>query len=194
MNFLAHLYLSGDDDELKIGNFIGDSVKGRDLSEYSPRVQDGIRLHRGIDRYTDTHHIVMNSKLRLRPKYHKYAPVIVDMFYDHFLASLWPDYSNVPLEAYIQSCHDLLIAQKDMMPKRAQYMLSYMIEDQWLLGYRELSGLDRSLTAMSERSSFKSNMEQATADLEQHYKLYKQEFQSFFPDLESFAKNFHTLA
>ncbi|MBL4754323.1 MAG: DUF479 domain-containing protein [Flavobacteriales bacterium] len=190
MNFLAHLYLSGNDDELKIGNFIGDAVKGRDLSEYSPRVQDGIRLHRGIDRYTDTHPIVLKSKLRLRPKYHKYAPVIVDMFYDHFLASLWADYSKVPLEAFIHSCHDLLNSQKDMMPNHAQYILPYMIEGQWLLGYRELSGLDCSLTGMSERSSFKSNMEHATADLEKDYESYRQEFQSFFPDLEKFVRTF----
>ena len=87
MNYLAHLYLSGNDDELKLGNFIGDSVRGSDLSMYPPRVQDGIILHRGIDRYTDSHHVVMKSKLRLRPKYHKYAPVIVDMFYDHFLGA-----------------------------------------------------------------------------------------------------------
>ena len=190
MNFLAHLLLSGDDDELKIGNFIGDSVRGSDLSIYPTRVQDGIRLHRGIDRYTDTHHIVMNSKVRLRPKYHKYAPVIVDMYYDHFLASLWTDYSNISLEQFVQESHELLNAKIDVMPERAQYMLPFMIEGNWLLGYRDLSGLDRSLTGLSERSTFKSNMENATEDLKQDYKQYKGEFQEFFPDLINFVRTF----
>ena len=187
MNFLAHLFLSGGDDELKVGNFIGDSVKGRDLSAYPARVQDGIRLHRSIDRYTDTHHIVMNSKLRLRPKYHKYAPVIIDMFYDHFLASLWGDYSKITLEQFIQESYDLLNSKIDIMPERTQFMLPYMIKGNWLLGYRELTGLDRSLTGMSKRSKFKSNMEHAVADLEQDYEKYKQEFQAFFPDIIGFV-------
>lgn len=190
MNFLAHLFLSGDDDELKVGNFIGDSVKGRDLSAYPTRVQDGIRLHRNIDSYTDTHHIVMKSKLRLRPKYHKYAPVIIDMFYDHFLASLWRDYSKITLEQFIQESYDLLNSKIDIMPERTQFMLPYMIKGNWLLGYKDLVGLDRSLTGMSKRSSFKSNMENATGDLEQDYEMYKQEFQAFFPDLIAFSNPF----
>lgn len=190
MNYLAHLYLSGDDEELKLGNFIGDSVKGSDLSRFPPRVQDGIRLHRGIDLYTDSHHIVMKSKLRLRPSYRKYAPVIVDMFYDHFLASLWVDYSHKTLEEFILESHDLLNSQINTMPERAQYMLPYMIKGQWLLRYKELSGLNRSLTGMAERSRFISNMENATGDLEQDYDLYKQEFQAFFPDLQAFSKAF----
>lgn len=188
MNYLAHLLLSGDDDELKLGNFIGDSVKGNNLSNYPARVQEGIRLHRGIDHYTDSHHIVMKSKLRLRPKYHKYAPVIVDMFYDHLLACLWEDYSNISLEQFIQESYTLLNNNIDIMPERAQIMLPYMIEGNWLLGYRKLTGLNRSLTGMSKRSVFKSNMEYATTDLKQEYKIYQREFQAFFPDLEVFVK------
>ena len=190
MNYLAHLYLSGNDDELKLGNFIGDSVRGSDLSMYPPRVQDGIILHRGIDRYTDSHHVVMKSKLRLRPKYHKYAPVIVDMFYDHFLASLWGDYSDTALEDFVDECHKMLNDKIDIMPDRAQFILPHMIAGRWLLRYRELEGLNQSLTGMAERSSFKSNMEYATNDLEQDYQLYKEEFQEFFPDLKKFVKTF----
>ncbi|MBL4734037.1 MAG: DUF479 domain-containing protein [Flavobacteriales bacterium] len=189
MNYLAHLFLSGEDVELMFGNFIGDSVKGGNLSQYSSRVQDGIRLHRAIDQYTDAHHVVMKSKERLRPKYHKYAPVIVDMFYDHFLASLWEDYSEIALDRYIQNCYDLLLARIDSMPKRAQFMLPYMIDGNWLLNYKDLEGLNRALTGLAERSSFKSNMEHATADLERDYGLYKEEFSKFLPDLMGFVKN-----
>jgi len=191
MNFLAHLFLSGNDDELKIGNFIGDFVKGRDLSAYPARVQDGIRLHRSIDEYTDSHPMVMNSKVRLRPSYHKYSPVIVDMFYDHFLASLWDNYSQMPVEEFIEETHKLLSSRINIMPERSRFMLPYMINGNWLLGYRELSGLQRSLAGMSKRSRFQSNMEYATTDLEQDYEKYKLEFQAFFPELIKFVRSYN---
>ncbi|MEQ8424061.1 MAG: DUF479 domain-containing protein, partial [Cyclobacteriaceae bacterium] len=90
MNFLAHIYLSGDNAQLMIGNFIGDFVKGKNLSaRYNPDVVLGIELHRAIDEYTDSHDVVQKSKVRLRPKYRHYSGVIVDMFYDHFLAKNW---------------------------------------------------------------------------------------------------------
>ena len=88
MNFLAHIYLSGDDDELKIGNFIADSVKGKKFSQFPDQVQKGITLHRKIDSYTDSHPIVRESVLRLFPKYGHYSSVIVDILYDHFFSSL----------------------------------------------------------------------------------------------------------
>ncbi len=89
MNFLAHIYLSGNQERVMIGNFIGDFVKGKAWEEFDSAIQRGILLHREIDRYTDDHEVVIKTKERLRPKYHHYAPVISDVFYDHFLASLW---------------------------------------------------------------------------------------------------------
>ena len=95
MNFLAHLYLSGNDPLVRLGNFIGDFVKGRDLADrYEPAIVKGIELHRAIDEFTDQHAIVKQSKMRLRPKYRHYAPVIVDIFYDHFLAAGWDNHSE----------------------------------------------------------------------------------------------------
>ena len=90
MNFLAHIYLSGDDPNIQLGNFIGDFVKGRNLVEqFGHEIAKGIELHRAIDEFTDKHPIVKLSKVRLREKYRHYAPVIVDIFYDHYLAKNW---------------------------------------------------------------------------------------------------------
>src|SRR5436190_842749 len=87
MNFLAHLYLSGDDADVMTGNFIGDFVRGRNLAEqFGEKIARGIELHRAIDAFTDHHSVVKQSKTRLRPKYGHYSGVIVDIFYDHFLA------------------------------------------------------------------------------------------------------------
>src|SRR5688572_23493915 len=100
MNFLAHLYLSGDFDELMIGNFMADFVKGKPSPSIHPQIVKGIELHRQIDTYTDTHPIVKASKVRLQPTYRKYAGVIVDMYYDHFLAIHWQKYSSVSLHEF----------------------------------------------------------------------------------------------
>src|SRR4051812_44429809 len=109
MNFLAHLYLSGDNDYVKLGNFIGDFVKGRNLNEQFPSgIARGIRLHRAIDEFTDSHPIVKKSKDRLRPAYRHYAPVIVDVFYDHFLARNWTRYSDTALADYAEQTYDLV--------------------------------------------------------------------------------------
>ena len=109
MNFLAHLYLSGNNKEVILGNFIADAVKGKELNRYKEQVQVGIRLHRAIDTYTDKHPVVEKSKERLRGKYHKYAGVIVDMFYDHFLAANWNEYSNEPLNKFTSNAYRILI-------------------------------------------------------------------------------------
>ena len=97
MNFLAHLYLSGDNEDLIIGNFIADMVKGRQIENFQEEVVKGIELHRKIDYFTDNHAIVDQSKRRLRNKYRLYSGVIVDMFYDHYLAANWSEYSRIPL-------------------------------------------------------------------------------------------------
>ena len=105
MNFLAHLYLSGDNEQIIVGNFIGDFVKGRNaLQTFDPTIALGIELHRAIDQFTDTHPVVRSSKDRLRPKYRHYAGVIVDIFYDHFLARKWNDYHKTPLPEFAQRC------------------------------------------------------------------------------------------
>lgn len=96
MNYLAHIYLSGEDDQLKIGNFIADSVKGRKFIGFPHQVKNGIILHRAIDTYTDSHPVVKKSVHRLFPVYSHYSAVIVDILYDHFLAANWHEYSKTP--------------------------------------------------------------------------------------------------
>ena len=98
MNYLAHIYLSGENDMLKIGNFIADSVKGKKYLDYPVSIQQGITLHRNIDEFTDSHPIVHQSVHRLFDKYSHYSTVIVDILYDHFLAANWQDFHETKLE------------------------------------------------------------------------------------------------
>ncbi|WP_108868193.1 ACP phosphodiesterase [Aquimarina aquimarini] len=189
MNFLAHIYLSGEDSQLKIGNFIADSVKGKKYLEYPTRMQQGILLHRKIDFYTDTHSIVKKSVSRLFPKYRHYSTVIVDILYDHFLAANWSEYSNIPLDEYVTDFYDLLHKNYELLPKPIQRFLPYMVEENWLLSYATVQGIGSVLYRMNKRTKNKSGMNLAIIELEQYYTDFENEFRSFFEELELYTKN-----
>jgi acyl carrier protein phosphodiesterase len=191
MNFLAHLYLSGNDPEITIGNFIGDFVKGKQLdNRFSKGVQMGIELHRHIDSFTDSHDIVGFSKKRLWPKYRHYAGVIVDIYYDHFLAKQWDLYHSELLPDFADKCYALLQSNVDSLPEEVKFMLPYMIKGNWLVNYSRLEGIHRALSGMARRTTFVSKMEEAVQDLEKDYKSYNNEFDEFFPSLVKHADFF----
>lgn len=190
MNFLAHLYLSGKSDELRIGNFIGDAVKGNMVAEFPSVIQHGIRLHRAIDSYTDTHPKVLESARRLYPYYHKYAGVIVDIYYDHFLAKYWHEFSDVELSAFAEEIYGLMTQNTHALPLRSKQMLPYMIKHNWLESYAQLEGVNRVLHGMSTRTKFNSGMETAGRELEEFYASFEEEFRSFFPDVIKHSEEF----
>ncbi len=184
MNFLAHLYLSGDNPKVKIGNFIGDFVKGKNLTErFEKDIVKGIALHREIDWYTDTHPVVKQSKDRLRPKYRHYSGVITDIFYDHFLAKNWSKYSNMLLPDFAEECYTVIQQSESVLPEEAKYMLPYMVKGNWLVNYSRLEGIQRALSGMARRTRFESKMEESVSDLENNYGGFQNEFEIFFPDL-----------
>lgn len=187
MNFLAHLYLSGNDDDLIVGNFIADMVKGQQINGYDPGVIQGIRLHRKIDQFTDKHPVFLQSKARLRTKYRLYAGVIVDMYYDHFLARYWPEYSQYLLSEYVARTYALLQKNIDMLPPRAKFILPFMVDNNWLVNYADLSSLGKNFGGMARRTPFDSGMEEAVIDLKSNYQIYEAEFRMFFPELTDFV-------
>ncbi len=191
MNFLAHLYLSGNDEEIMVGNFMGDFVRGRNIYNQFPKhVALGIELHREIDEFTDNHAVVLESKIRLRPKYRHYAPVIVDMFYDHFLARNWFRYRAVPLPDYAQFCYRVLQKFEPILPAQVKYLLPYMVEGNWLLNYSKPEGIHRALSGMARRTPYDSKMDEAIHDLKAHYTDFEDEFLRFFPDLVEMSEQF----
>ncbi|WP_262732899.1 acyl carrier protein phosphodiesterase [Gaetbulibacter sp. NE] len=188
MNFLAHIYLSGDNEFVTIGNFIADGIRGKSYKKFPIDVQIGILLHREIDTYTDAHPIVRQSTKRLHKNYSHYSGVIVDILYDHFLAKNWKDYSNVPLEVYVEQFYDSLEANFEMLPNRTQRMLPHMIADNWLLSYAKIEGIQRVLDGMNRRTKNVSGMNTATNELKQYYTEFESEFTSFFEELRAFTK------
>lgn len=191
MNFLAHLYLSGNRDGIMVGNFIGDFVRGRNLHEqFDAEIARGIELHRSIDEFTDHHPVVLESKKRLRPKYRHYAPVIVDVFYDHFLASRWHEYHPLPLPEFAASAYRILKSHEAHLPDRVLSMLPYMIKGNWLVGYSYIEGIHQSLSGMAQRTPYDSKMNEASQDLRDYYDDFGDEFSRFFPDLKKLCADF----
>lgn len=188
MNFLAHIYLSFGDTEITLGNFIADSIRGNKFKHLPPRVQQGIKLHRHIDTYTDSHSIPKISSKRLHVNYSHYSRVIVDIFYDHFLAKNWSIYSDIPLDVFVENFYDLLKDNYPMLPDGVQRMMPYMISDNWLYSYSKMDGIARVLNGMNRRTQNKSKMNFAILDLEEHYTDFEKEFTLFFDELIIFSK------
>jgi acyl carrier protein phosphodiesterase len=187
MNFLAHIYLSGNNDLLKIGNFIADSIRGNKYSNYPLEIQRGIILHRHIDTFTDSHPIVKISKKRLHKNYGHYSGVIMDIFYDHFLAKNWLDYSTTPLHLYVAQFYELLKNEFEVLPKPVQNMYPYMVKDNWLNSYATIEGITKVLEGMNRRTKNKSKMNLAVNELQEFYQEFEKEFTDFFTELILFV-------
>jgi acyl carrier protein phosphodiesterase len=184
MNFLAHIYLSGDNDLIKIGNLMADGIRGKQFESYPLEIQKGIILHRFIDTYTDAHLVFRQSTKRLHEKYHHYAGVIVDVFYDHFLAKNWNHYSDEKLELYVARFYQSLQDNYEFLSERTKGMMPYMINQNWLVSYQTTEGINKILTQMDSRTKNESKMRFATHELIEYYTDFEQEFTTFFEDLK----------
>ncbi len=189
MNFLAHIYLSGEDEGITIGNFIADGIKGKQYKKYPLQIQKGILLHRGIDSFTDQHPTVRQSTKRLHENYGHYSGVIVDILYDHFLAKNWKNYHSQPLDEYVGEFYEMLRKYFEILPTRIQRMMPYMIADNWLLSYATVEGISNILTQMNRRTKERSKMNLAVIELEQYYTEFETEFTCFFEELKTFSEN-----
>lgn len=190
MNYLAHIYLSEENEGITIGNFIADGIKGKKYLKFPEEIQKGIILHRAIDSFTDQHPIVKKSTKRLHKNYGHYSGVIVDILYDHFLAKNWKRYSDTPLEEYIDTFYTLLRSNIEILPMRIQKMMPYMISDNWLLSYASLKGISKILYQMNYyRTKQKSKMNFAILELEKYYDEFESEFTSFFEELRTFSQH-----
>lgn len=187
MNFLAHLYLSNNHTNILIGNFIADHIQGNHFTHFHPEIQQGIVLHRHIDTFTDSHKTVRKSKRRLNARYGHYKGVIIDIFYDHYLAKNWPIYSDVPLDVFAQNVYQILDNRKEQLPKKTQELLPFMIKHNWLYNYQFLDEIQQVLNGVNRRTQQKSQMHLALEDLKLHYKEFEEDFTIFFEDLRNFS-------
>jgi acyl carrier protein phosphodiesterase len=188
VNFLAHAYLSGGEKDLIIGNFIADSVKGKDYSMYREGIVKGILLHRKIDSFTDQHPIVFQTKIILRPYFGKYSSVVSDIYFDHFLALYWNEFSSEPLLGFTEYVYRIIKEELSVLPKDVQYYFPYMVKNNWLYNYQTFYGMERVFEGMSRRAKFDSNMEKGVEVLKENYIFFEEKFRQFFPLLNEYVQ------
>ena len=186
MNYLAHAFLSGDDDLVLVGNMMGDAIKGNTfLNSYPIKVCDGILLHRFIDDFMDTHALTKVGKKRIWENYGHYSGVVMDMYYDHFLAINWDTYSDIPLKQYAQQIYARMEAHWHLLPEETKHIMDHMIAHDWLANYVDLASMERAFKGLSRRTKFISNMENAVADLYLHFDDFEEEFSQFFAEIRT---------
>jgi len=183
MNFLAHIYLSGNNQQIMLGNFIADYVKGNQYEKYAPEVQKGILLHRKIDGFTDKHPIVKQSAQRFKESYGRYSSVVIDVVYDHYLANAWQNYSSVPLGEFVSKTHHYLMKNYFMLPARVKGFLPFLIKSRRLENYKNLQDIERSLAIMAKNTSLPDKSEEAIEVMSNYYPLFEDEFALFFNEI-----------
>lgn len=188
MNFLAHIYLSGNHEEILVGNFIGDYVKGKKYLNYPEEVSRGIMLHRKIDEYTDKHPVTRLSRNHIIEYYRKYSGIVIDILYDYLLASNWDIYCNVPLPHYVNKVFSLLKKHYELFPPGIKNWFPNFIRNNWLMSYSTLGGIETVLHRMSSRTSLPEYTDEAMTIFEKNLDEFNQEFNEFFPDIKEFVR------
>ena len=189
MNYLAHAYLSGENDNVKVGNFLGDWVKGSDYLNYSEEIRIGIMLHRNIDTFTDSHPIVYTGASRFKTRYFRYSGIIIDILYDHYLSYNWKDFSSLPLRDYVNRLHNVMLNNFGIFPLRLQNYLPGFMNERWIERYATLDGIKEVLDAMSKRTSLPNETEFAISVMESYYDDFRHEFFDFFSQIIEFVES-----
>ncbi len=190
MNYLAHAYLADTADEFMVGNLIADFVKGRVGGRYGRDIADGIAFHRKIDVFADGHAMTADSRRLFRPDRRRYAGIILDICYDHFLSRHWTSYADIELAEFVSRVYALLQSHIDLLPERFRQVFPRMLAQNWLGNYGTLQGIERTLSRMSRRLSGDIRLDDAMPDITTHYGALETNFCAFFPDLIEFARNY----
>lgn len=187
MNWLAHLHLASLGKVDLAASLLPDIINTRHLTHFTLEQQRAIRLHQAIDRFTDSHSLVLASKRLLAPTYTRFAGVLVDIFYDYCLSIMWEKHNQLPLEIFINKAHMALQQQLPNLPMHSQVVLQHLIEQNWLSSYQTHTGIEQTLKRMSARLNSRSNLAPAVALLQQYETCFKQNFAEFYPQLKQFV-------
>lgn len=189
MNYLAHFYLSFDEPQLLVGQFMGDYIKGSKYTVYPQRIQDGILLHRFIDHITDHSHHTESMRGLLRGHLGRYSGIALDVYYDHFLAVNWNTFHKKSLEEFIQWVYSELHEDNPFLNEEMNYILGYMKKYDWLGRYKNVSGIEKTLLEMSRRMPAHNTLSKAPEVLKDNYTALEKSFFMYFPELIAASKH-----
>lgn len=194
MNYLAHILLAHKTGTSKTGNFLGDFVRGNvQSSGLPPDIQLGIMLHRKIDSFTDAHPITRNSRNCINATRRRFAGIIIDLAYDHFLARHWHAYCDVSIDELTDQFYFELANHQPHLPESSQTMVSHLLENRWLTEYQTMDGISRGLNGIARRYQNKFNrkipLTRASEEIEKNFTQLEQDFKCFFPQLIQYSHN-----
>ena len=189
MNFLAHIYLSGDDEGLILGNFIGDYIKGSKYLDYPENIQKGILLHRKIDVFTDNHPVAREASRYFKQEYRRYSGIVTDVIFDHFLASEWHRFATEPLRDFTRNAYAIFFRNFMILPSRVKQFLPFMIQGRRLESYATEKGLYKALELMAHYTSLPDKQESVLQVLHDHKPELLRCFYGFMNDVISYAEN-----
>jgi acyl carrier protein phosphodiesterase len=189
VNFLFHLHLSGDDPEILTGNLMGDFVKGAIGDQYPPGVKTGLILHRRIDSFAQSHVLFRQSRQRIDPRYGHWRGVLVDMFYDHFLALEWSRWSPEPLDAFLARSCRVIEDNRRYLPERLLEILPVIFET-LIPSYCTTEGVGRALERMGRRVRRSNPLAEGVAELSLHREGLREDFQAFMPEIQKFSNDY----
>jgi acyl carrier protein phosphodiesterase len=188
MNWLAHLFLSEPTPAFRVGNLLPDLVPPSALVDLDPEFLRGVRQHQRIDKFTDSHPVVRQSIGRLEPPFRRFGGIVIDMFYDHFLACDWERYSDVPLPDFIADVYESFESCRPQIPPEAFSMLEQMKHGNWLSSYSEIDGVSTALGRIGQRLRKPVPLAATVPVLQSHYESFHVDFAAFFPELVSHVK------
>jgi acyl carrier protein phosphodiesterase len=190
MNYLAHALLANKSAATLVGGLMGDFVKGRISPELPGEIRHGILEHRSIDRFTDTHVSVLASKRLVSPLRRRFAGIMVDVFFDHFLARHWERFADYPLQDFTAHVYGTLYRHWHLLPDRLQQVLTAMASEDWLASYRDINAIHASINGISlHRLRRQNSLHHGAVELERNYTEFEAHFHVFFPDLVGFARS-----
>jgi len=190
MNYLAHLFLAKDTPESLIGNLLGDFTKGSVEYLYTAEIRKGIELHRRVDTYTDAHHIFRASKRLIAKQRSRLSGIMIDVFYDHFLARHWSEYSDVPLDDFSSRVYKILADNQAILPESLKLIVPRMKAYDLLGSYKEIQGIDIALKRIADRIKWQNNLGDGIEDLLANYQQIEADFCAFFPEVINYANTY----
>ncbi|MBP9892021.1 MAG: DUF479 domain-containing protein [Planctomycetes bacterium] len=187
MNYLAHLLLADQSPASLVGGLLGDFAKGLDVSSLPPAVRAALLQHRRIDVFTDAHPLVRRSRARVSREFARFSGILVDVFYDHFLARNWQAHAHEPLHSFASRVYGALREHEILLPERLARVLPRMAREDWLCGYAEVENVGHALAGLERRFSRPTGLSRALVELTGNYDAMHADFAEFFPQLRSFA-------
>jgi len=187
MNFLAHFYLAENTEESILGNFLGDFVKGPLENNYHPDIITGIMMHRKVDSFAELNTYFLKSKRLISSERRRFAGIIIDLSFDHFLAKNWDLYSSIDIAGFTRHIYSVLLANTDFYTERLNFFVSKMAAEDWLGSYQTVEGIGKIMDRVSNRLKVKNNLPGSVEELIKNYDELEKHFFLFFEDLRKYV-------